>query len=92
MKTARITFLGTDQFKAELERQAAAQKISVGELIRSQFERKPSGDERLLEVLAEDLKRSTAEAHQALTDALAEVEATLKELGERRQQKSGAAG
>jgi tellurite resistance protein len=91
MKTARITFLGTDQFKAELERQAAAQKISVGELIRSQFERKPSGDERLLEVLAEDLKRSTAEAHQALTAALAEVDATLKELGEHRQQRRGVA-
>jgi len=91
MKTARITFLGTDQFKAELERQAAAQKISVGELIRSQFERKPSGDERLLEVLAEDLKRSTAEAHQVLTAALAEVDATLKELGERRQQRRGVA-
>lgn len=91
MKTARITFLGTDQFKAQLVRQAAAQHISVGELIRSQFEREPSDEERLLEALTGDLKRSTAEARKALSDALAEVDATLKELGERRQQKSDAA-
>jgi ABC-type transporter Mla subunit MlaD len=91
MKTARITFLGTEQFKAQLVRQAAAQHISVGELIRSQFESKPEEDERQLEALAEDLKRATADTRRALSEAMAEVETTLKELGERRQQTSNAA-
>jgi tellurite resistance protein len=91
MKTARITFLGTDQFKALLKRQAEAQRISIGELIRRQFERKANEDERELQSLAEDLKRATAEARQALSEALTEVEITLEELGERRRQRSNAA-
>lgn len=85
MKTARITFLGSDEFKAELERRASAKGISVGELIRRQFDRKPSEEDRLLSALAEELKRSAAEARTALSDALAEVEQTLRIFEERRK-------
>lgn len=77
MKTARITFLGSDKFKAQLESEAKQHKISVAELIRRQFDRAPTEDEQLLLALAKELKRSTAEARAALNTALREVNKTL---------------
>lgn len=77
MKTARITFLGSDRFKAQLEKEAKQQKISVAELIRKQFDRGPNEEEQLLLALAKELKRSTAEARTALNEALKEVKKTL---------------
>lgn len=77
MKTARITFLGSDRFKAQLEREAKQQKISVAELIRKQFDRAPNEEEQLLLALAKELKRSTAEARATLNEALKEVKKTL---------------
>lgn len=78
MKTARITFLGSDTFKAQLESEARQQKISVAELIRQQFDRRPGEEEQVLSALAKELKRSTAETRAALNEALAEVNKTLK--------------
>lgn len=86
MKTARITFLGTDELKARLEAEAAAENISVGELIRRQFEqRPPSEDEQLLSALAEELIRSAAETRQAMSEALTELDTTLRYFAEQRK-------
>lgn len=78
MKTARITFLGSEAFKAQLEAEAKQQRISVAELIRQQFNRQPSDEEQLVSAMAKELKRSTAEARAALNEALVEVNKTLR--------------
>lgn len=78
MKTARITFLGSEAFKAELETEAKRRRISVAELIRQQFDRQPGDEEQLLSAMAKELKRSAAEARAALREALVEVNKTLR--------------
>lgn len=78
MKTARITFLGSEAFKAHLETEAKQQRISVAELIRQQFNRQPSAEEQVISAMAKELKRSTAEARAALNEALVEVNKTLR--------------
>ena len=80
MKTARITFLGSDKFKANLEKQTQLQKISVGELIRRQFDAQPSNDELLLAALTGELRVAVRAASEALKDGLAEADSTLSAL------------
>ncbi|MHB1201701.1 MAG: hypothetical protein ACYCZC_00980 [Acidithiobacillus sp.] len=80
MKSARITFLGTQEFKVSIERQAAAQGISVGELVRRRFDRAQTEDEQVLAALAEELRRSVAEARAMLSDGLAEADLALAEF------------
>lgn len=79
MKSARITFLGTPKFKAALEERAKTEGISVGELVRRQFEDKPSEEEVMLQALSNELLSAVAEAKTALSEGLAEVQATLAE-------------
>ncbi len=87
MKTARITFLGTDDFKRMLEQEASAKRISIGELIRSRFSGEPSAEERELAQLAAVLQSETAAAHAALSSAIAEAQETLKALRAAREQR-----
>lgn len=90
MKSQRITFLSSADFKHSLERQARAQKISVGELIRRRFEAPVSrtDEEALLAVLAGELRRSVREARAALADALKEANDTLAALSAGRRKRS----
>ena len=87
MKTERITFLGSSAFKQGLERQARAQGISVGELIRRRFDAAvPQTEEEVaLAALAGELRRSVREARASLADALKEANATLGSLAARRE-------
>lgn len=78
MKSERITFLGTSEFKATLQSQASAAGISVGELVRRQFERSP--DEDVLKALTTELKGAVAEARDVLAEGLAEVHAALRDI------------
>jgi hypothetical protein len=80
MKTARITFLGSPQFKANLERRARSARVSVGELIRTQFEAKPSADEALLVALTKELRAAVEAARQAVAQAVVETDAALAEF------------
>lgn len=77
MKTARITFLGTPDFKRMLEQEASAKRISIGELIRTRFSSEPTAEERELAQLAALLQSETAVAHAVLTSAIAEAQETL---------------
>lgn len=79
MKSARITFLGTPEFKAALETRAKEEGMSVGELVRRQFEGKPSEEEVMLQVLSNELLSTVAEARIVLNEGLAEAQAALAE-------------
>jgi hypothetical protein len=83
MKTERITVLGSTEFKAFLTREANEEGISVSELVRQRCERRPSLDEQLLSMLAEELRSATKSANAALDAGLIAVEqtrATIKKL------------
>lgn len=84
MKTARITFLGSDAFKTRLEQEAKAKDISVAELIRRQFDQEPNAEEQVLLALAKELKRSCAETRKALK-AMTEIGKALKHVAQQRQ-------
>lgn len=87
MKTARITFLGTTDFKRMLEQEASAKQISIGELIRSRFSSEPTAEERELAQLAALLQSETAAARASLTSAIAEARKTLKALRAAREER-----
>lgn len=81
MKSERLTFLVTGDFKARLERDAKRQRISVAQLIRQQFDpAAPSADEQELVALTQELRRMTQEARQALAEAHVEVSKTRQAL------------
>lgn len=80
MKTARITFLSTPEFKTGLEKMARRDEISVGELVRRKFSVVPSAEEQELAELVMAVKINAAAAKAALADGLAEVEQALLQL------------
>lgn len=84
MKSERITFLASPEFKANLVRMASRQHTSVGEMIRARFERVQDAaqatEENELRALAADLRAAVAEARVSLREGLAETEATLAAL------------
>ena len=94
MKSERITFLATPEFKANLMQLAAQQNISVGEVIRGRFDtplHRPTYVERAeLRELVSDLREVTAEVQARLREGLAEAEHTLRALREVSVAKDGA--
>lgn len=79
MKTTRIEFVATPEFKASLHAQAAAAGVSVAELIRRRFA--PAGEEEAeLTALVSELRQATVRAREALTRASAQLDALLAEL------------
>jgi hypothetical protein len=89
IKTARITFLSSPEFKANLERQARTARVSLGELIRSKFDNEPSEDESLLIALTRELQAGLKAARGAVAEALAETQAALAESRVRPDQPTG---
>lgn len=84
MKTTRIEFVATPEFKANLHAQAAAAGTSVAELIRRKFT--PAGEEETeLAALVAELKQATAEARAALAQASLQLEAVLADLRARQR-------
>lgn len=79
-KTERITLLGSQEFKAFLARESRKEGISVSELVRRRCERAPTDDERALLALAAELRKSTAEARQALEEGLAAAADVLQQI------------
>ncbi|HPZ70786.1 MAG TPA: hypothetical protein PLQ33_01145 [Peptococcaceae bacterium] len=66
MKSERITFLATPEFKANLTQLAVRENTSVGEVIRGRFERAQNrpdaSEESELRALVADLRVATAQA------------------------------
>ena len=81
-KTERITILGSRDFKALLNKEAARERISVSELVRRRCERRPPSeeDERLLGDLVAELYSSVAKAKRNLNKGIHDARAVLKEL------------
>ena len=94
MKSERITFLATPEFKANLTQLAVRENTSVGELIRGRFERAQNrpdaSEESELRALVADLRVATAQAQISLSEGLAEAEQTLRELRKSSQRKAAA--
>ena len=84
MKTARLQVLTTPAFREWLQKEAAQAGVSVGELVRSRCERRPSEDERAIAELAAQLHKEVRKAQTSLRAGLAEAESVLRELRERR--------
>jgi hypothetical protein len=80
MKTERITILATSEFKAFLSTEAAREKVSLGELVRSRCEQRPTTDMKVLKALTKTLRTSIAEAKQSLQDGLEDARTVLSEL------------
>jgi hypothetical protein len=82
MKTERIEFVAPPGLKAQLQKEASRDNISVGELIRQRFE--PTGDEKELAKLTAELKEATTAARLDLARAIEEVSGLANELRSRR--------
>ncbi|WHZ09836.1 MAG: hypothetical protein OJF60_000275 [Burkholderiaceae bacterium] len=95
MKSERITFLATPEFKANLTRLASRENTSVGEVIRGRFERArgdaAAAQESELRALTADLHTAVAEARASLRDGLSEAEQTLRALRKAPARKAKAA-
>ena len=94
MKSERITFLATPEFKANLTQLAVRENTSVGEVIRGRFERAQNrpdaSEESELRALVADLRVATAQAQISLSEGLVEAEQTLRELRKSSQRKAAA--
>ena len=94
MKSERITFLATPEFKANLTQLAVRENTSVGEVIRGRLERAQNrpdaSEESELRALVADLRAATAQAQISLSEGLAEAEQTLRELRKSSQRKAAA--
>lgn len=94
MKSERITFLATPEFKANLTQLAVRENTSVGEVIRGRFERAQNrpdaSEESELRALVADLRVATAQAQISLSEGLAEAEQTLRELRKSSRRKAAA--
>jgi len=85
MKSERLVILVTPEQKRSLARRAKALDLSVAELVRRSAE--GAGDresERTLMALAAELQKAVKGSRAALRAALAETEATLKQVRARR--------
>ena len=82
VKTARITILGTPDFKAFLTREAKKEGVSLSKLVRQRCEKKPvnSEDEELLAVLVKEVGEAAARAKASLEKGLADAEQALAEI------------
>ncbi len=82
VKTARITILGTPDFKAFLIQEAKKEGVSLSKLVRQRCEKKPvnSEDEELLAALVKEVGEAAARAKASLEKGLADAEQSLAEI------------
>ena len=80
MKTERVTLLTSPQFKAFLTSEAKREGVSVGELVRTRCEQKPSADDAMLAALVGELRERVRDAKKSLKSGLDEAQAMLAEL------------
>lgn len=84
MKTSRLQVLTTPAFRDWLQKEAKQAGVSVGELVRSRCERRPTDEERALAEMAAQLRKEVRKAQASLKAGLSEADAVLQELRSRR--------
>ncbi len=82
VKSARITILGTPDFKAFLIQEAKKEGVSLSQLVRQRCEKKPVSfeDEELLAALVKEVGEASARATASLEKGLADAEQALAEI------------
>jgi len=80
MKTARITLLGTAEFKALLQQEAERDGVSVSEWVRRRCVLPQSEENVQLAEMAAELARSVVDARRSLEDGLNAIERALNEV------------
>ena len=82
VKTARITILGTPDFKEFLTREAKKEGVSLSQLVRQRCQKKPvsSEDEELLAALVKEVSEAATRAKASLEKGLADAEQALAEI------------
>jgi len=82
VKTARITILGTPDFKDFLQQEAKKEKISLSELVRQRCQKKPDSqkDEELLKVLLREVTAATSMAKLSLEKGMDDAAQVLAEI------------
>ena len=80
VKSERVTILTTPDFKEFLNAEAAAQGVSVSELIRVRCTSSPASDEdeAILAAMVEQVNKSTEVAEKALAKGLRDIASALK--------------
>lgn len=90
-KTARITILGTPEFKEFLIQEAEKEGVSVSKLIRQRCLQRPANDdEEVVRHFLNDLQSSTARARVSLEEAIAEATQILEEIRGRSEEAQAA--
>jgi len=84
MKTARLQVLTTPDFRDWLQKEAKQAGVSVGELVRSRCEQRPTDEERAIAEMAAQLRKEVRRAQASLKAGLAEADSVLQELRSRR--------
>lgn len=79
--TQRVPVLMTTKEKAEIGRRAKEAGLSVGEYLRRAGKSyRPSGDDRALEAMIDQMLEATERADRAIDEALAYVEASNRRI------------
>jgi hypothetical protein len=79
-----LQVLTTPAFRDWLQKEAERAGISVGELVRSRCERRPTDEERAIAEMAAQLRKEVRKAQASLRAGLAEADSVLQELRNRR--------
>ncbi|MHB8111692.1 MAG: hypothetical protein ACYDHW_16840 [Syntrophorhabdaceae bacterium] len=80
LKTARVTFLTSPDFKTWLGKEADKVGISISELIRIRCQGKLNEEELMLSTTINELRTATVRASAALDKGLKDAETVLSEL------------
>ena len=85
MKTERLVLLTTPTFKAYVRKEAKREGISVAELVRRRVQPAANEDEATLVELTTQLRTAVELAQKSAEQSLAEVEAILLALRQKRR-------
>ncbi|WAC08356.1 MAG: hypothetical protein OS130_03945 [Thermodesulfobacteriota bacterium] len=85
VQTARITFLGTPEFKGWLKNEAKKEGVSIAELIRHRCLNEPNEDELLLLAMADEVKKATHRAKASLNKGLKDANEALAAIRRAKQ-------
>ena len=82
VKSERVTILTTPDFKAFLNAEAAAQGVSVSELIRARCTVAPSDsdDDAMLAAMVDQVNKSTVKADKSLAKGLKDITKALNDI------------
>jgi hypothetical protein len=84
MKTERLVLLTTPAFKAYVGKEAKREGVSVAELVRRRVQPSANEDEGTLIELTTQLRAAVEQAQESAEHSLAEVEAILLELRQKK--------